>query len=106
MECKNLDQRSCGLVPGCEYNFDSKDSSGTCEQSLNVIDMARGGRIDEVVSFLIDHAGVDKRSVEIIHTEAVLLFEMLIDRSIDIRYALIMEDEDFDGWSEEFIKRN
>jgi len=104
MECKNLDQRSCGLVPGCEYNFDSSDSSGVCEKSLNIIDMARSGNIDEVVSFLISHSSMKKNSVEMMHKEALLLFEMLIDRSIDIKYALIMEEEDFEGWSGEFIK--
>ena len=105
MECTNLDQQSCKENPVCEYNFDSKDSSGSCQKKANIVDMAREGNIEEVVSFLMDHTNMEKKSIQFLYKEAVLLFETLVDNSIDIRYALIMEDEDFSKWSGEFVKQ-
>lgn len=108
MECQNLDEESCTKISGCEYNFDSNSSKGACEEIPNrLISMARSGTmIDDVVKYLVNHTDMQKSSVVELHQESVFLFETLLEHSVDMRHAVIMNEDEFEKWSKEFIRHN
>lgn len=103
MNCQDLDEKTCSSSKGCEFNFYSDESSGKCETS-SVFVLANSGKIVDVVEYLVEHTSMKKESILALYEEARLLLLKLVETSIDVEYAVSMDDNDFERWSYEFVK--